>query len=1087
MSPIKGLERLSEELRLERQKANYALQEKARIRVEIESYKQTIEQQKETIDELQQKCDGLVTEVHELEKQVQSAHSENSQSQHILQQSKSNTNELQSALEQANATIENYRQKVLDRDNDVHELRIRMETLEKKGHTKDDLIQSLKDELLSVRKSQMTFEEEKEQVYSRLNQQSAINQELQAQLQLIGAKESGYHETVESNAELRDALEKTLLLNNALHDQVQDLQSHLNEKTTHERSLLQESMQLHSMRTQLLEEISNLQVAHDDTVSRLDAEIDAKLAAQEKAEAAVKNRVFLESQMSTMRSAYEDALSASADLEREIATQKQMIADLQEQMIQLRDKEAQLETLQRQVTNQQAVSLELETLRTQLQVMRKKLVKKDLEEEAQVVAPRALLEREQQGRLVYEGIIADLRKEVDRVTSLYHDSVRRCDDLTLQASRADALQEEIELYKETAKAISQESQTMALTASEVAERSVKATHERHSMLQALQSSQTALHSAQAEVDRMKSEILELKDKVKQYHAAKLQADKRVTEISAINARLEASMETFQQQFDNQTIALEESKRQLQDLQRQYADFQRYHADCDHMKKEFESLKLQTHFTGQDNSSKMMDMERLLEAKQVEKELLQSEVTSLKDKLTVQKQTVDHLQQELLVARRNYDEAHLQCERYRLDSENSARTAQHKEIVSLQDELRRTMQEWSALEVEQGAKDNLIEQLRVDYGREKERAILLKMQVSLLEEKLQVVTQELQVYRGIDVYHATRQSELLTTSNLNQVQRLKEADAAKGEAEKKKGDGEGRDDEEDEDDDSDFFGRPKSLRPASATLPSSSSHQSFNHWNRTNATASPLRKSSRLSLAEITSVPPTTVTTSSTSSKINPASVPSKMPVNSSSAVARRTSQNESSAEDDYFFGNGKELRSKLSAPSSPSYSRRSTSLVEKESRLDNSPSSSRYFQRSHLPGSAARSSYAIVGDNSHSLAASSAKASIGSPPRSAADDLLARAELMRERQMRRLERERALRVQILSEEKSSQRLGTSLGFSTVSSSAFRSPMPLSSSSLPSSLSQHPSTGVSATNGAALTSATRSTRMDLERARRTLAT
>lgn len=1010
--------------------------------MEIESYKQNIEQQREHIGDLEQKCEAYSAQVHDLEQQLQTTRIELSDVQTHFQQSKHTIRDLESSLEHANNEIERYRQLVADRDSEMHELRIRMETLEKKGQTKDDLIQSLKDELLSVRKSQMAFEEEKEQVYSRLNQQATINQELQSQLQLIGAKESGYHETIESNAELRDALEKTLLLNTALNNQVRDLQGHLSEKTAQEHALQQENLQLHSIRTQLLEEISVLQREHDDTVGRMDAEIDAKLAAQEKADAAVKNRLFLENQMTTMRASFEDALSSSSQLEREVAEHKQTVSDLQEQILHLREKEVQLEKLQQQVTNQQAVSLELETLRTQLQVMRKKLVKKDLEEEAQVVAPRALLEREQQGRLVYEGIIADLRKEVDRVTALYHDAVRRCDDLTLQASRVEALQEEIELYKETARAISQESQTMALTASEVAERSVKATHERHGMLQALQASQTALHSTQAELERVRSENTEMKEKVKQYHSAKLQADKRVTEISATNARLEATMESFQQQFDSQTIALEETKRQFHDLQRQLGDHQRQHADCDAVRRELEQLKAQSFSAGQDQHGRIVDLERLLESRQVEKEMLQSEVASLKEKLTVQKASVDHLQQELLVARRNYDEAHLQVERYRVESENSARHAQHSQIVSLQEELRRTMQEWSALEVEQTAKDSLIEQLRVDYGREKERAMLLKMQLSVMEEKLQVVTQELQVYRGIDVYHAARQAELLAKTNTARL--AAEASATQAEAESKgkhSGDRGGHSDEDDDEDD-DFFGRSRGRDPArSAGLFGGS--ESARPTAR--PSSSPPRQPSRLSLADISSAP--------------------------RDAGGRR-------ADDDYFFS--RNAGSRLLAPPSPPASRpRATPAASPKSYF------SRALSASRSTAARGESDRPAAPLNTSSYGAPSALTVSSSGARAAAtdsatDDLLARAELMRERQMRRLERERALRAQILTEERS-LRLSSGQPFASLASTAgYKTPQ--QQPAPPPSTQQTP---IAATPGTALASASRSARMDLDRARRLL--
>lgn len=185
-SPMKGLERLTEELRLERQKSSYALQEKARIRVEIESYKQIIDDQKAQITDFQEKLDTFVRQARDAEQQIHTLSDQDRLSRNEAKQHQTRIQDIEAELAAANEEIDNYKQVLVGRDHEINELRVQYETLQKKTVTKDELIASLKDELLSVRRSQMAFEEEKEAVYARLSEQTAQNEQLRAQLQLVG-------------------------------------------------------------------------------------------------------------------------------------------------------------------------------------------------------------------------------------------------------------------------------------------------------------------------------------------------------------------------------------------------------------------------------------------------------------------------------------------------------------------------------------------------------------------------------------------------------------------------------------------------------------------------------------------------------------------------------------------------------------------------------------------------------------------------------------------------------------------------------------------------------------------------------------
>ncbi len=62
---------------------------------------------------------------------------------------------------------------------------------------------------------------------------------------------------------------------------------------------------------------------------------------------------------------------------------------------------------------------------------------------------------------MYEGVILELRSELDRLSSKYHDVCHKLEETVGQTARIEQLEEEIQMYKETAKAAALESQTLA--------------------------------------------------------------------------------------------------------------------------------------------------------------------------------------------------------------------------------------------------------------------------------------------------------------------------------------------------------------------------------------------------------------------------------------------------------------------------------------------------------------------------------------------------------------------------------------------------------------------------------------------------
>ncbi len=75
------------------------------------------------------------------------------------------------------------------------------------------------------------------------------------------------------------------------------------------------------------------------------------------------------------------------------------------------------------------------------------------------------------------------------------------------------------------------------------EKSVKFSHERHNLLHELNRTRSDLEASRLQWKQSQEEIVELREKMKQFHSGKLQADKRAAELMASNASIEVSVRT----------------------------------------------------------------------------------------------------------------------------------------------------------------------------------------------------------------------------------------------------------------------------------------------------------------------------------------------------------------------------------------------------------------------------------------------------------------------------------------------------------------------------------------------------------------
>lgn len=305
----------------------------------------------------------------------------------------------------------------------------------------------------------MNIEQEKLNTYEQLSHKLHENEELQTKLQIADVLESGYNQTKLSNEELRHELDKSIALNASLNEQIRDFNAKFYEKSAHERQLQDQIKQLVSERDEISIIMKELDRNNDELNSQLKSEVETRLSLQEKADLAVQNRTFVDDQLQQLRQLYEEMKQNQMSLQDSESTWKRKCSIQEEEISGLKDKVGDFERMQEEMKNVQVMVIEIENLRSQLNHMRKKLIQRDLEEEAGVMTPQAIIDREQSGRQVYEGIIQDLRAEIDKMNMKYHDLLRKYDEAMIRAGRVDQLEEEVEMYKEMAKNLTAESQT----------------------------------------------------------------------------------------------------------------------------------------------------------------------------------------------------------------------------------------------------------------------------------------------------------------------------------------------------------------------------------------------------------------------------------------------------------------------------------------------------------------------------------------------------------------------------------------------------------------------------------------------------
>jgi len=755
---------MSDELRAERAKATAALQERARLRIEIEGMKHRQEQILRELSDAKTLCDSgdaekrlLRQRISDLEMKLGSNKEENSimeskwlEAKRLYEEEKHRTTLLLSQSEQTNlrmrshtATAEAFEGRIQDASRQIAELQ---------------------SELERSQRTQISAEQKYEYSSEVVQEQARDIAQLHGQVSNLEKLGIDYNHMKLTNENLRQDLEESINRNVQLTAQMHEVAAGNHQASSKEMANKEHILELELERDRLLDEAKSGTATFQELQKRLAAETEVAEASKLRADYAIKARQSYEDQVDELRLAHESVLDARNRIEAQLIEAGKANEGMRAELMASKDRNVELESRLVESDGAQKLSLEVEFLRSQLSELRKQQAKREVDEEAGSLAPKAILERETHSRKMYEGIIVEIRAELERSNTALATTTLKLEEASRRAGLCEQLEEQVRVYKDAAKMSAVETHSVGASMSEAYGRVEALRHEKETFQRELRRVETELVSTKAEIHRIKEDLQGERQVSRERHLEKLQAERRAAELVASKSRVDTKADMLQQECGKLTgeNALLKAKFREMESSMNTLRSKLDAANIEHLKRA--ELQDQLRRVNQEFNEEKANLLGELQTTSVQKE--------------TQKREMDAMNSTLQSLRHSLDDANLvidnlreECADVRRRSEATGReiATQDKrraelQLEALREELEQTMHSWKDAEAVRQDKDELTGHLRSDLARERERANLLKSQVHLMEERLHTSLQELSVYRSIDVYQSGIKQEL-ANSNL----------------------------------------------------------------------------------------------------------------------------------------------------------------------------------------------------------------------------------------------------------------------------------------------------------------------------------
>ena len=718
-----GLEKLTSELRHERQKATEALQDRARLKVENESQRQQIARQERDLESMSSNLQQSLSELSVLRLDVENfrtkelqMRSSESEQMHSLHESE----EQRIRFENENALLKTRNEEL---EAAVFRLNEDKKGIESKYNSTKTQLLSIESEVEELRTSKILSEEQHLHNTNDLRKKIGMLEEMKDRVKKVEALELSNQQLLEANEQLQQELEESLTKNvNLSH--MQRMQSLGEEEKSLAESALKDRLNhLRSERDELQTECDALKRANSILQDRMEAEQESSNLLSIRSDNVQKNYDLMESKVASMDRNLEEYSAQNKSLEDQLAKTKVDIAQMNNELITARSKAGYVDDLLKQLKEEKEKAGSEEEYKKKYLDLRRSLAAQDMDRNAtNISVDDSVAHRTKE---IYENIVIDLRQEVSNLSDKNNELTLALKESMEKNSYVTALEEELHVMKDTAQMIATEKKNAALTASQAVDRSMKVLHDRETLLRDLSRAEDDLVAHKREIDSLKDQLRKEKTLSKDMYNEKLQVERSVAERIAAQSRLEVELEAKKETAIMSAIDLDRMKRKISELT---------HAN--------DLLKLQiSQRAGQGGSAS--SLQRYNEEKAKSIALIKEDAE--KDRLTVEngqyKKMVEQLNCEIgnlkssvKIQRQGFDNALHECNRLHKKNEelrlvlakhDAQSTANDEEkklsdtVAGLQDELNSTMQKWMASDSKQSHKTELIQQLQGELKAEKE--------------------------------------------------------------------------------------------------------------------------------------------------------------------------------------------------------------------------------------------------------------------------------------------------------------------------------------------------------------------------------
>jgi hypothetical protein len=291
------------------------------------------------------------------------------------------------------------------------------------------------------------------------------------------------------------------------------------------------------------------------------------------------------------------------------------------------------------------------------------------------------------------------------------------------------------------------------------ERNMKQSHENHSLMITIHRHENEMKNYQSEIHLLNLEIQSLREKMKEFHNLQLTAERKSTELLSSNNKLQGYYDDIKQQYEINNLELEKLKSLHNDKNNQLLHYQQLLSSQELKTKDYDSVSAKYNQLQLLLQQKEAAFQKEVEVLKQHRELSSSELMNVQQTLFIKDKTIEELNKQFTELRKTHEEMISQKELIQQELISMENRKNNEKLHELKNELSSTLLEFQEIEKEKQLKQNIILTLTTNLEKEKEKNVLMSMQLNLLEEKIKVLSTELSVFRGLDVYHTSMQQEL----------------------------------------------------------------------------------------------------------------------------------------------------------------------------------------------------------------------------------------------------------------------------------------------------------------------------------------